>query len=160
MDGRDTIRAVGTDNSQIGHPNLAPSALVHQAHSLKASIISWKTLTNLMEQPAIHFIDNLQMPWKYDFEPRERPVFQRFGQQRVIGVCKGILCDRPSLVPSKTRLIKQNAHQLRDGPSRVSVIQVKRCLLRKSIPIRVAATESPHRICKRTGNQKVLLHKP
>src|SRR5206468_11520000 len=125
-------------------PDLAPGVLVHQAHSLKASIISRKTLANLMKEAAIHFVDNLKMPWKYDFEPRERPFFQRFGQQRVIGVCKGILCDRPSLVPSKTRLIKQNAHQLRDGHSRVSVIQLKRCLLRKRIPIRVAATESPH----------------
>src|SRR3954453_13930558 len=101
MDSCDTIRAVRTDDGQIGHPNFAPGVLVHQAHSLKAPVIARKTLANLMEQPPIYFIDNLEMPGKYNFEPREGPFFQCLGQQRVIRICKGIFGYRPSLVPSK-----------------------------------------------------------
>src|SRR3954452_23248100 len=129
MNGCYSIRAVGTGNRQIGHPNLAPGVLIHQAYSLKASIISRKTLPSFIKEPAIHFVDKLQMPWKYSFEPRERPLLQCLGQQSVICVCKGILCDRPSLVPSKTCFIEQNAHQLRDRHSRMSVVQLEGCLL-------------------------------
>src|SRR4051812_35972826 len=108
MDGCDTIRAVRTDNRQIGHSNLAPGVLLHQAHSLNAPVISRKTVADLMEQPAIYFVDDLQMPGKYNFEPRERPLFQCLGQQCMIRVRKGVFGNRPSLVPTKTCLVEQN----------------------------------------------------
>src|SRR3954463_13422925 len=138
MDSRDTIRAVRTDNGQIGHPNFAPGVLVHQAHSLKAPVIPRKTTAHLIEQPAVDFIDNLEMPGKYDLKPPERPLLQCLRQERVIRVSKGVFRNRPRLIPSKPRLIEQNAHQLWYSHRRMCVVQLECGFLGENVPIVIA----------------------
>ena len=57
------------------------------------------------------------------------------------------------------RVVEQDPHQLRHRHRRVRIVQLDRDLLRKRVPIGVAAPEAPYEIGQRAGDQKILLNK-
>ena len=54
----------------------------------------------------------------------QRPLFQCFGQQCVVGVSKRAACYFPSLLPAHAVLVDQKTHQLGDTDSRVCIVQL------------------------------------
>src|SRR5258708_1944312 len=55
-------------------------------------------------------------------------------------------------------VVQQNSHQLRDGHSWMSIVELDGDLFGKRSPICVSLPETPNQIRKRTGNEKILLH--
>ncbi len=90
---------------------------------------------------------------------RERPFFQSFGQQCVIGVGQSPSRNIPGFVPAEMRLVEQDPHQLGNRQGRMRVVQLDRDLVGNELPIPVAPVEAPNQIGKRTGNQEIFLHK-
>ena len=52
------------------------------------------------------------------------PLLQGLGQHRVVGVGEGLRDHVPGILPTHVVLIKQQAHELRDGQHRVGVVQL------------------------------------
>ena len=142
---RDTVGAVRADDRQVGHANLALGAFLDEAHALDASLVAGKTMPNLIEQTAIDLEDDLQMTRQHDLEPCERPFFESFGQQRVIGVRQSLLRKVPGFVPSEVRFVEQNPHQLRYRHRRMRIVELNRDFLGKRAPIGVARAGSAAR---------------
>src|SRR5271157_1901828 len=101
MNPRHTVRAVGTYDRQMRHANLLGGALFDEAHALNTAFICWKHTANIAQETSIDFVDNLELPWQQIFEPCHRPLLEGLGQQCVVGVCQGVLCDTPGVVPPK-----------------------------------------------------------
>ena len=89
---------------------------------------------------------------------RERPLLQRLGQQRVVGVGQRPLREVPRLVPAELRLVEQDPHQLGDGQRRVRVVELDGDLVGQRAPVGVASAEAAHEVGQRAGDEEVLLH--
>src|SRR5579863_5728883 len=84
MDLCHSIRAVRTYDRQIRHPDFALRCLLHQARTLNTALVARKTASKRIEQTTINFEDDLEVARQQDFEPLERPLFERFGKESVI----------------------------------------------------------------------------
>ena len=71
-------------------------------------------------------IDDLQMPRQQPAEQLDRPAFQRFRQQRVVGVAQRGARDRPGLLPGEVVVVHQDPHQLGDRDRRMRVVELHR----------------------------------
>ena len=81
---------------------------------------------HLVEEAAVDLVDDLQVPRQRLAEQAQRPLLQRLGQQRVVGVAEGRDRDRPGLVPVEPPLVDQDPHQLGDADRRVGVVELRR----------------------------------
>ena len=159
MNSGDAIRAVRADDREVSHANLARTAFFHQADAFDAPFIARKADANLIEQPAVDLVNDLQLPGKKGCEPLYRPLLECFRQQSVVGVSQRLFRQLPRQVPFQMRIIEQDTHQFSDRHRRVCVIELDRCLLGQLFPIRVVAQEPAHQIGQRTRDQEVFLHK-
>ena len=88
------------------------------------AVVAGIAAAHVVEEAAIDLVDDLQVPRDQQLEELDRPLLQRLGQQRVIGVGQRAHGEVPGLVPAELRLIEQNAHQLGDGQRRMRVVQL------------------------------------
>jgi hypothetical protein len=93
-------------------------------------------------------------------EPRQRPLLQRFGQERVIRVGERLPGEIPGLVPAEVGLVEQDSHELRDGERGVRVVELDRDLPGERVPVGIDPAEAPHQVRQRAGDEKILLHEP
>src|SRR5262249_6581118 len=109
-----------------------------------------KAVANVVEQPAVDLVNDLEMSRDEELHPIDRPALERLGQQRMVGVGERALCDIESFFPPKMRLIKQNAHKLRPCQGRVGVVHLIGCLGGPAPPVRIRMSESTNDIAERT----------
>ena len=57
-------------------------------------------------------------------EHGERPLFEGFGEEGVVGVSDGALCDIPSAIPREFFLIDEEALKLGDGDGGMGIIEL------------------------------------
>ena len=155
---RHSIGAVRADDGQIGHPDFALGAFLDEAHAPHALLVARKPHSDRIEEAAIDLEDDLRAAWRQYLEPGERPFFERFGQQCVIGVGQSPLCDVPGLVPPQMSVVEQDPHQLRDRHRRMRIVHLDRDPFRQRAPVGIGAAEPPHEVGKRAGDEKIFLH--
>ena len=160
MDCRNAVRAVRTDNGQVGHSDLPFRTLLDQAHAFHAALVPGETLADVLQESPVDFVNDLQLPRHQDFKPFHRPLLQSFRQQRVIGICQCPPGQAPCVVPAQVSVIQQNSHQFGDRDGRMCVIHLYRYLLGQPVPIVVQPPEPAYDIRHRTGDQEVFLHEP
>src|SRR5260370_1242562 len=159
MDRRNTIRAMRADNRQVRHANLPSAAFIYQAYTLNHAFIARKLRADGVKQAAIDLEHDLKVPRQHLLKPRKRPFLQRLRKQSVVCVSEGPLSNAPRSVPAETLIVEQNSHQLRNGQSRMRIVELNGDLLGKRGPFRAAAPKAAHQIRQRAGHQEVLLHK-
>lgn len=97
------------------------------------------------------------MPGQDRAEERDRPLLQRFRQQRVVRIGEGPLRDRPGLLPVHAVLVHQQPHELRHRHRRMRVVELDRELL---VEVRLAGgllqVDADH-VLQRAGHQEILL---
>src|SRR5262249_9521067 len=142
-------RTVRSNDSEVGHTNLALAALFDKAHTRDAPLVAREPEANFVQKPPVDFIDDLQMPWDQYFEPRDGPFLKRFGQQRVIGVSECLLCQVPGLVPPQMSIIKQYSHQFGDCQRWMRVIKLDCCLLGQLVPVRIGTPKAADQVGER-----------
>ena len=81
-------------------------------------------LCHLIEKPPIDFIDDLQMPGQDSAHHINRPAFQGFRHQGMIGIGKGIDGNVPGFFPAQSFDIKQQPHQLRNGDGGMGIVEL------------------------------------
>ena len=112
---RHAVGAVRADDGEVRHADLLRLALLDEAHARDASVIAGETGAHVVEEAAVDFVDDLELPRQHHLEPRQRPLLQRFGQQRVVRVGERALREIPGLVPSELRLVEEDRASAR-GP--------------------------------------------
>ena len=157
MNGRNAVGAVRADDRQIRHPHLLRRSLFNQADTARAILLPRESLAHGRQQPAVDFVNDLQVPRQHDFEPLDRPFFQGFGEQRVVRVSQRPLRDVPRLIPAKLHVVEQDSHQLGNGYARMRVVKLNGDFVGKRVPILVRFAESPDCVSNRAGSQEILL---
>ncbi len=76
----------------------------------------------------------------------DRPGFQRFRQQGMVGVGENFGTDAPGFFPIQTFLINQFAHQLRNRDRRMRVVQLDRNLGGEFVEVGMRAFITAHDI--------------
>src|SRR5437870_5248220 len=131
-----------------------------RSHSAKVDLAARLAARTASRNPlssAVDLEDDLQVARQQHLEPRERPFFERLGQQRVVRVRQRPLGEVPRLIPSEVSLVEQDPHQLGDGDCRVSIVELDGDLFGKRAPVNIGAPESSDQIGQRAGEQEVLL---
>src|SRR5262249_10848935 len=106
MNRRNAIGAVRTDDGQIGHANFALGAFLDQADAGYAGLVARETSPDVVQQPPVDLVDNLQVTRQEHLEPDDRPFLERLGQKGMVRVCKSLLSDIPGLVPAELCLVE------------------------------------------------------
>ena len=158
MDRRDAVRAVRADDREVRHPDLPLGALLDEAHALDASLVAREARPDVVEEAAVDLEDDLEVARQQHREPVERPLLERLGQQRVVGVGERPARQVPGLVParcaSSSRMRISSGHRHRG----MRVVQLDRDLVGQRAPVGVAAPEAADEVGQRAGDQEVLLH--
>ena len=96
MQRRDAVDRVRADEGEIAHAHAAVAALVDQRDRCGSR---WSVkvfcLAGLEQDLGVDRVDDLHVARQQPLEQRHRPGFQRFGQQRVVGVGEGVAGDIP-----------------------------------------------------------------
>jgi len=108
------------------HAHLAAVALVDQRHALPTLVVVRMPGRDLVEQPAVDQVNDLQVARQQPFEERHRPHFERLGQQRVVRVGEHSPRDVPGEFPIHLVLVHQQANELGDRERRMRVVQLDR----------------------------------
>ena len=124
VQSRDAVDVVAADRGQMRHADVAFAAFVNQRQPRHAGVVAGKPDAHFVQETAVDFVNDFQMPRQQRAEERHRPLFQRLGQQRVVGVGKGVARDVPGGVPVQRVLVHQQAHQLGDGQRRMRVVEL------------------------------------
>src|SRR4029453_11303918 len=135
VNGGHAVGAVRADDGEVGHANLSLTALLDEAHALDPAAVAGETGPDLVDQEAVDLEDDLQMARQQYLEPRQGPLLQRLGQERVIRVGERLSGEIPGLVPAEVRLVEQDSHQLGDGQRWVRVVELDGDLARKRVPV-------------------------
>ena len=57
-------------------------------------------------------------------QQRNGPLFESFGEDSVVGEEEHVGDDLPGFVPRNLLLVNENAHELRNGESRVGIVEL------------------------------------
>ncbi len=106
MDSGHAVGAVRANDRKIRHADFSLVALFNQAHALNAPFVTRESNTDIVEQPTVNLVDDLQLTGKKYLKPGHGPFLESLRQQRVICVGKGRLRQPPSLLPSQVRIIQ------------------------------------------------------
>ena len=158
MNGGHAIGAVRADDRQIGHADFARGFFFHETDAFNAAFVPRKTHANVIEQPAVDLVNDLQLPRKKDLEPCRRPFLQGFRQKCVVGVRQRFPGQVPGRVPFEVRVVQQYAHQFSHRHRRMCVVKLDSCLLGQLFPICVVSQKTSHQVSQRTSDKKIFLH--
>ena len=111
-------------HARLRHAHVARPAFIDEREPREPRVVAGKCGAHFVEEAAVDFEDDLEMPRQQRAEEIDRPFLQRLGQQRVIGVGEGRARHRPRFVPAERVLVHEQAHQLRDGDRRVRVVEL------------------------------------
>ncbi len=132
-------------------------AFFDEAHSCGTCGVVREPRAHDVQETAVDLVDDVQLPRQEHLEPRQGPLLERFGQQRVIRIAERARRQVPGLVPFQPRFVQQNAHQLGHRERGVRVVQLNRDLLWKRGPCVAGRPKAADRVSQRAGDQEVLL---
>ena len=156
----DAVGAVRPDDRQVGHPDLLLRALLDQADPRRQAVVAGGLRADLVEEPAVDLVDDLQQPRGHQLEEADGPPLQGLGQERVVGVGQRPAGQVPRLVPAEPGLVEEDPHQLGDGQRGVGVVELDRDLVGEGLPVVAAGAEPPDDVGERAADQEVLLREP
>ncbi len=160
MHRRYAVDAVGADEGQLPHPHPATAFLVDQRHRGAEVDVARAAHVGQRQMRGIDAVDDLEMPRQQPLEQFDRPGFQRFRQQRVVGVGQRRHRDLPRFVPAEIVQVDQDAHQLGDGEARMGVVELHRGLGGEVAQLSVGGEVPLDQVLQRGGNEKIFLPQP
>ena len=110
------------------------------------------------QEVVIDGVDDLHVARQHPLHQRDAPLFQRFRQQRVIGVGDRLLRDCPGVFPLQIVFIHQHAHQFGNRQRGMGVIHLDGDLIREGRKIIVCRKKVAGDVAHRAGDQEVFLH--
>jgi hypothetical protein len=66
------------DDGKVGHANFALGTLFYKAYALNTSLVLGKATSDVVNEAAIYFVNNLQMPRQHPFKPDDWPFLESF----------------------------------------------------------------------------------
>ena len=131
--------------------------VVKDCHAGNLAVIPRVAFLDLQYKTAVDLIHDLVDSRKQPLKNLNRPFFQCFRHDRMVGVGTGLRGNLPRLVPAETFLIHKNTHQLCHRHRRVCVVQLERHLLRQSADVIMILLVTRQRTLYTRGYEEILL---
>ena len=169
VQGGDAVDAMAADDGQRGHSYAPLAVFFDDRHAAGPLVVVAEALPDLAEETLVDFINDLKMPGQDVAKEGDRPAFQCFGQDGVIGVAERARGDVPCLVPAEPFYIDQEPHQFRNGQGGMRVVELDGGLLGKAFkrlqplalivhPISLLVPADD--VLKRGGDEEIFLLEP
>ena len=147
-------------DGEVGHAHLPRRPFLDERHSPRALAVARPHGGHVLEEPAIDFENDLQVPRHDTLQQRDWPLFERLRQQRVVGICHARLGDPPGRVPCQVALVDEKTHQFSHGEGGMGIVQMNGDLRREGIEGRVVPFVLADDVAQAAGDEKVLLDQP
>src|SRR6266487_6042236 len=117
---------MGADKRKVPHSQLSAILLVDQRN--RPERVGSRRIFQLrcLKMLRVDAIDDLQMPRENAPEHIDWPGFERFRQERMVGVGEYADRDAPRLVPRQAVKVDKDAHEFRNCDARMGVIEMNR----------------------------------
>ena len=86
VDRSHAVGAMAADDGEVGHAHLLDRRFLDHAHAHHALVIPREAHPRFIQEATVDLIDDRQVSGQKHFKESHRPLFQRFRQERVIGV--------------------------------------------------------------------------
>ena len=146
MQRRNAVDAVGADKGEVAHAHTPLAAFLDQRDAADLLVAEAAGRAGFEQHLGVDRVDDLHVARQQALEQRHRPAFQRFGQQRVVGVGECPLGGVPGLVEVDAMDVHEEPHQFGDSDRRMRVVEMDRRLVRQRQQIAELA-EVPLRRC-------------
>ena len=103
---------------------LLTPVFIDQRHAGQPVIVAGEAPFNAVQKAPVDFVDNFQMTGQDPGKQGQRPFFEGFRQQGVIGIAAGLHRNMPGLVPFHPVLIHQQPHQFGHRDGRMGVVEL------------------------------------
>ena len=134
MQSRYTVYRVTCNDGKVCHFDLS---VMNDRHFVFFILISRIFLFYFQKESVVDLLNDLINTRKQTGEDFNRPFFQCFCHDGMVGVCTGLCCDRPCLIPGQTFLIQKDSHQLCNCYGWVCIVHLDGYFLRKFVDIRM-----------------------
>ena len=155
------VDAMATDDGQMRHAYalafFVAVAFVDQRYAAKQVDIAREALFHLGQEVLVDTIDDAHMARQERLDQSDRPGFQRFRHQGVVGIGEDPLTLRPGRCPEHAMLVTEQAHQLGDSDGRVCVVEVDGDLVGQIVEMVVLFQVVEDDVLQGGGDEEVLL---
>ena len=87
-----------------------------------------------------------------------RPCFERFAHQGMVGIGKNLLCKRPCLFERNALFIDKNADQFGNGQNRMCIVQMDRDCFSQIVKARMIELVTADEILQTRRHKEIFLH--
>ena len=154
MQSCNTVYRITASDCQVGHLNLS---VVDDSHLPDFFLISRIFVLDLQDKSAVDLFDDLVYTRKQFGEQLDRPFFQSFCHDGMVGVCTGMRCDIPCFFPGHSFFVQQDTHQFGNRHGRMGIIQLEGYFLRQIMQIVVVLFEFCDCFLDTCRNEEILL---
>ncbi|MNV28761.1 hypothetical protein D3C71_1199620 [compost metagenome] len=123
------VDAVGTKKRQVAHAHAAAVVFFDQRNRAQHVEVVDAFGAQRVDVLGVDQVDDLHVSRQHAFHQTDRPGFQRFGQQCVVGVGKRVDRDLPRRVPGHVIHVDQLTHQLGHRDRGMGVVELDRSVI-------------------------------
>ena len=157
---RHAVDVVGRHRGQVRHAHRLGALVVDDRQFAQNLIVAGILEPHLLQETAVDFVDQLQVPRQQRAEQVQAPLLQGLRQQGVIGVGERAAGDVPGFGPIEMFVVEQQPHQFRHGNRRVGVVQLYSPMIRELADRDAAHVEAADHVLQRAAHKEVLLLQP
>ncbi len=147
---RHAVDAMGPDKRKVPHSQPSTIMLIDQRNRPERGVGSGRIFQlRCLKMLRIDAIDDLQVPRQNAPEQIDRPGFERFRQQRMVGVGECADRDTPRLVPRQAVKVDEDAHEFRNCDARMRVIELDCRSKRQEVEVSIGPQMPLHQVLQR-----------
>ena len=110
MELGDAVDRVAAHDAQMRHAHLLFVTFLDDRNLAQLLGVDEGKLLRFTQKLVVDAEDNLHVAGQNLLQQRHRPLLQRLGKQRVIGISQGVGCDLPGVLPRHVVLVQQDTH--------------------------------------------------
>ncbi|OIQ83854.1 hypothetical protein GALL_343470 [mine drainage metagenome] len=151
---------MAADDRQMWHAHAAPARLVDDRDTLEQVAVAREQVVHHVHEMMVDGVDDLQMARQHAAEHVDRPGFEGFRHQGVVGVGENARDQIPGVIPLQVPHVDQLMHHFRHGDGRVGIVELDANLLRQQLPVLMPGEEPMQYVLDRCGDEEILLAQP
>ena len=157
VDFRHAVDFVRTDDCQPCHADAAAVVLIDDGHAADEVVVEVADGAQGVQEVGVDFKDDVQMARQQAAHQIDRPSFQGFAHQGVVGVRENLAAHIPCFGPRDAFFVNQDAHQLGNRQHGVGIVQVDGGFVGKVFDAGETAFVARHDVLYGCGNKEIFL---
>ena len=151
------VDAVGTEERQVAHAHTTAVVFLDQRHRAQHVEVVNALGPQRVDVLGVDQVNDLHVPRQHPLHQTDRPGFQRFRQQRVVGVGQRVDGDLPRRIPRHVVDVDQLPHQLGHGNRGVGVVELDRRMIAQGQDRGVHVAMAAQQILQGRGDEEIFL---